>query len=485
VWLAAVTLFLVALSVRAVVIGAVVSRYDTDESAVVRGGLRNTHGIVKGDLLNYYIWGHQIVQEVLQGRTFFLAGPRYEYAFLYPRLIALYGLATGGIAMGPDGTVPSGQLMGVFLVQSTVFALAVSVAFVALTRILPFAIAAGAAVFLALEPTLVQYSSLLLTETFFLAFLLFALAAWISAYRRVERAAPAGWFFAMAGLSFGLAFLQRPVALFLPPVAIAVLPLSPAFRAVQPLARSALQLLVPFAAAVALLAAHNLFRAGFAYVMPQQSMFIPQVYVASDVVAGIRGIPVAEALRELAFNTLVRAKAEGLVPADDPAYGMYLPDQKDPAWTERQFYEFNKMRQRDGINTLLQYPVPSARLILGRTIRSVNVDPFFAVRHLQTSLRSSNPVARSDFEALRQRTEPFRYAYSALILLPVLAGMLFAWGTQNRVLTAFLVCLVAYFVVLTGYMGNGRYLLAALISYSVFWPLAVREGYVWLRRRHT
>lgn len=474
---------MLAVLVRAAVVGGVVARYDRDESAIMRGGLPGVHGIVKTDAWNYYAFADKIIRDVRSGRGFLLAGPRYENSFLYPRLIALYGLTTGRITMGPNGEVATGELYAFLMFQSVVFAMAVALAFVALAMVLPFGLALSAGLFLALEPTLLQYSTLFLTETFFVAFLLCAVAAWLAGIARAERASPAGWFFVIAGLSFGLAFLQRPVALFLPAVAIAVLPLSPALRSARFLGRTTLQLLIPFTVIVALLAAHNLFRAGFAYIMPQQSLYIPQVYLASEVVAEVRGVPLAEAQRDLAFETLGRAKAAGVVPADDPAFGMYLPNSKDPAWTERQFYDFNKLRQRDGIDTLLQYRAQSVRLILGRSIRSVNVDPFFAVRHLQTSLRSSDPEARREFDALRDRTEPFRYAYSALMLLPALAGFVLAWRFQHRVLTAFLVCLVAYFLVLTGYMGNGRYLLAALISYAVFWPIAIERGYRLIRRR--
>lgn len=478
----ALLLFLVALGIRAVVISVVVSTYDADESAVMPGGLHGVHGIVKNDAVNYYMYGARIIQEVHDGRSFFLAGGggRYEWTFLYPRLIALYGLATGGIRLHPDGTVPTGQVYGLLMAQSVVYSLAVAAMFLALTTVVPYAVACGAGVFLAIEPTLLQYAALVYSETFFVAFLLFAFACWLIAIRRIERGLSGAPFLIAAGVAFGAAFLQRPVALLLPVVAVAVLPLSAPLWCRRRLIRCAVQLLGPFLLIVGLLALHNLWRAGFAYIMPQQSLYVPQAYVASDVVARVRGISVEQARRDLLRATIDRAKAAGVVPRDDPARGL-LTGGSDPDWSERQWYEFNRMRQQSAVETFLTYPSETVRLLVRRTAASVNVDPFFTFRLLRTSLRSPAAGAQREFEALRERVAPFRLAYSALILAPAVVGILSAWRMQ-RPLTALLVGLVAYLVGMTGYMGNGRYLVPALISYSVFWTLAVRDGFSWLRR---
>ena len=126
---------------------------------------------------------NKITEQVRAGENFFVAGERYYGPFLYPRLIALYGLLTGKVQLNADGTVPTGQIYWFFVIQSLVFGAALVAFFLALTTIVSSRIAAMAAAFLALEPILVQFSAQMLTETLFIAFMLLAISVFIFTLR--------------------------------------------------------------------------------------------------------------------------------------------------------------------------------------------------------------------------------------------------------------------------------------------------------------
>jgi hypothetical protein len=257
----ALALFVVALGVRVAVATVYVAAYDRHEteSRWLEGDHPPVHAMVKGDAAKYYTEAASIIEQVQDGESFFVAGDAFFGPFLYPRLIAAYGLATGTMRLDEDGSVPTGQVHGFLVAQSVVYAAAVAALFVALARVLGTRRAVVAALFLSLEPTLVQFSARLLTETIFVSLLMLALAAAILLFH-----APAGesppwrWpLYAGLGLMLGLMYLQRPGSIGLAPVFALAIFVHLGRRRLPAFAAASTLVAVPIVVVLLLLGLHN------------------------------------------------------------------------------------------------------------------------------------------------------------------------------------------------------------------------------------
>ena len=466
----ALALFAVALGARvavATVYVAVYDRYEA-ESRWLEGDHPPVHAMVKGDAAKYYTEAASIIEQVRDGESFFVAGDGFFGPFLYPRLIAAYGLATGTMRLDQNGSVPTGQVYGFLVAQSALYAVAVSALFVALARVLDTRMAVVVALFLSLEPTLVQFSARLMTETVFVSLLMLAVAAAILLFQ-----APAGesplrrWkLYALLGLLLGLMYLQRPGSLGLAPVFALAIFVHLGRSRLAAFATATALVAAPIVVVLLLLGVHNQARAGFFGFVSPQGSFMLYEYLGSQVVAEGAGTTRGDARVQLRDDAIRMAAEAGIVSADAAT---------KRELTERETLGLYGLYRGEALGLLARHPLTTARVVAYDALVSLHLNPIDTYRRYSSIYKPEDPDLAAAQAATYDRDWPLKIAYSALVLPLAAAGWLLGRRALPAPLNVLLVLGIVYFPLVSGMTGSAsyRYVIPNLLFYAVYWSLAV------------
>ncbi|MBI4615051.1 MAG: glycosyltransferase family 39 protein [Planctomycetes bacterium] len=463
---AALLVFVVAFGARAASIAFYVSRYDRDERVpqCTCGKHLPNHAMVKGDELKYYHTAVGILRDVREGRSPWTTGGAHDGPWVFPRVLALYGFATGRIRLDERGVPPSGEIEGFLYLHAFFFALALIPFLAALRRAVGPAVALGAALFLALEPTLVQYSARLLSETLFFAFLALTVAFWLHAIRldpgRGRLRFVLTW--VAFGVLLGLDFLNRPISIWLGlPLALARFVPWPRGR-VRAAFLSVALFFAAYAAVLGTVGLQNYARSGVFYVMPLQGRPSPLRYGVTQVLADMKGTDPMDERRALMEDVTREAVEAGAIDGDEN-------------WTDREHIAFGRICQARAMEFFREHPGPTARVFSRNIVSALGVNPFDVPEHFRLTYKPEDRDLAERQVRDTKRTRPIKIAYSVLILGPVALGWFLALraGKNPAGIHFLLVLLILYFPGVAGWFGNRRLLLPSLIPYSVFWAWAV------------
>ena len=466
-------LALVAFGARAMVATVYVQAFDRyqDSPSTTDPASGTVHAMIKGDAAKYHAMAAMIVEQVRAGENPFLCWIPTFRAHLYQRIITAYTLLTGQTTVDRDGRVVLGQVWGFLILQSLLFSLCLLPFFFELAHVAGRPIAVGAAAFLALEPTLVQYSAFMFTEELFIGLALLSVAIWLRICR-TERSSGVGEApkLMLLGLLLGFAFLQRPQAILLPAVFLIGLISRSGWKLKLGFLKASGFLLLLYLLVLALVALHNYGRAGFAFVVPTQAPMGWQQYLANKVVAEVDGTDADEERVRLAALALDRSKSRGLV-------SEHVTRPEDA--TESEVYEIYKLYQGQAFEILAENPWRTLRIAAVETAGALAVNLTAPYRFYSTIYKpASEEQARLQL-ARRQVHKPLTIMYSLLILLPATLGWLLFRSELPGPVNVVLVLFIVYFTVTGGWLGNPRYTLPNLTSYAVYWSAFV----VWFGRR--
>jgi hypothetical protein len=487
----------VALLIRLAFVLAFVTTYDRHEPG--GEGRPAVHSMIKSDAGKFFREAAGILNHYRDGGSW--AVQLADGPFLYPRLVALYGGATGLVHYLPGRQVPLGAVGGFFVFQAIAFAACLAVLFVALLRVMPCGVALTTCLFLALEPTNAQYAGALLSECLYLGFLMLAIAGLIviATLGRTHPLSRAVLFWLGLGVVLGMVYLQRPVSILLP-IAFGLAALVAWWD--RPPVRRLLALMaiaIGYAAVLAALGAHNQAATGRFAVLPGQTANDPMQYIASKVMAlgggaqisamgPWRNADVAAAVAILSERATARSgySAEDLandLPAARAAY--------------------NAAARAVALEVFAANPWLTARVVLTHAARATShINPF---HFLFVYGQIYKPVDPGDAERLwRERLSylPDIALYSAFVFIPVLGGWVVVshalWrGRAGRAnpggarppawmppyLHLLLTLMMLYFPALGGWLGNDRYVLPNIVPYAFYWAVALGWALDRIRRR--
>ena len=473
-----ILIFILSFGTRVVVSTIYVHRFDTyertDRSADANPP-KKVHAMIKGDAeAVYYRPANVIIQQVRSGRNFFLAGGWNIGGFLYPRLIGLYGLVSGKIRLNPDSTIPTKQIYGFLIIQSLFFSLWLVLFFASLSKVVGVRIGTLTALFLSLEPTLVQYSSMMMTEALFIALLLLAISVWVATLEvRLEKEQIRFIVvYTLSGIILGIIFLQRTIAIIFPAVFIIGIYAQNKWRMTKSFLIASTLLIIPYILILVLVGVHNYYRAGFFYIVPVHGAYGWQAYLGNYVMAEVGQSTPTEARLELNKEALLRGKQEGLV----------RQEVTEEELTEYEFYRLSYIKQDQAKDIFLEHPSITLRFAVRNTLKSLNIDPLFTYRRFDNVYKPESAELRALQDAQHARDIPLRIAYSLLILVPAFLGWLFWRKVLPMPLNVLLTLLVLYFPAVSGWMGSNRYNVPNLAFYSVYWAISVERLIPWLRR---
>lgn len=492
VWKLVLLVFLVALLVRLSFVLAFVTAYDRYEPG--GEGRPAVHSLVKSDAGKFFREAARMLDHYRGDGPW--AVQLADGPFLYPRLIALFGAATGLVHYLPGRQVPLGAVGGFFVLQALTFAACLAVLFVVLLRVMPRGLALTTGLFLALEPTNAQYAGALFSESLYLGFLMLAIAGFIAiaAPKQTRPTSHALLFWLGLGLVLGVAYLQRPVSVLLP-IAFGLAAL--VAWCDQPPSRRLLALTaiaIGYAAVLAALGAHNQAATGRFAVLPGQSANDPMQYIASKVTAldegaqisatgPWRNVDVAAAVAILSDRAVQRSGYR----AEDLASGL-------PAARAA----YNEAAQAVALEVFGEHPWLTARVVLTHAARATgHINPFHFQFVYGQIYKPTDPDDAERLWRVRLTYMPYIALYSAFVFIPVLGG----WVMVSRALWRrrapgagppppmpgylhlLLTILVLYYPALGGWLGNDRYILPNIVPYAFYWAVAFEWALDQLRRR--
>jgi hypothetical protein len=475
-----ILVFVCSFLIRVGTAGLYVRQFDRYEDVESSAAASRIHAMVKSDAeAVYYRPATTIIEQVRSGRSLFFAGSGHIGSFLYPRILAVYGLTTGKITLSDDGGIPTRQVFGFLVAQSLLFAGALVYFFASLSGTINSNVALLSSLFLAFEPTLVQYNAMIMTESLFVALLLVLVSTWLIAVRSNHR--DKTWFcliaFGLVGALSGLLYLQRTVSALFAVVLIIGTYAWSLGSAKLFLIRCA-SMLAPLALMLALVGLHNQIRAGVFYIVPLQAAYAWGIYLANYVLAEVNHSSPDFERVALTRRAMMQIKAEGRVQAEadrigEPVVGEGLDvhgemlTRSENVLNEVEYYHLCRAVRAQAQRVFLAYPIATARLAIRNTIKSLNVDPLFTYRFYSSTAEGASDGVQ------RPREGALRIAYSLLILLPVAAGWLCWREALPFRMHLFLTVAMLYFPAIAGWMGWGRYILPNLVFYSVYWSVGV------------
>lgn len=469
--LSCLLLFAVAFGARVLVSAIYVHHYDTyDPTDPEQPTPYKVHSMIKSDSIIYYRDAHEIVEDIREGRNPFLTGPSNYYSFLYSRVVALYGLLTGKLDLGPNLFVPLGQVGGFFVFQSFLFALCLIPIFLVLRRLLGIKWAWGSALFLSLEPVLLQYNAMMLTETLFIGILALVLSAWGMFLSLKTDARPGHLLllFALFGILSGLLFLERTVALLFPAVLLITCALGRLLGKIKhQLAGPSLAMIVTFGLVLLSLGLHNFYRAGLFYIVPMEINQAWYIYFADRVMADVNNSAPDQERKILVQLAADTAKKRGLIPPE--ATG----ESNDPSLNEGHLYELYKIYRELAFNIFRTHPWPTIKVALFSTAKSISVDPFYTYRLYSNVYKPSDEEMNQIQLQQHSAQKPLRIVYSLIILVPVLFGWLAGRRFVPWPFHLFCTLSMLYFIVTSGWLGFPRVTLPNFVFYTVYWPIGM------------
>ncbi len=466
----ALALFAIALVVRVAVSTVYVAEYDRHESASrwLEGDHPPVHAMVKGDAAKYYTEAALIIEQVRAGESFFAAGDSFFGPVLYSRLIAAYGLATGTMRLAEDGSVPTGQVYGFLIAQSVFYAVAVSSLFAALARVVGPRLALVVALFLSLEPTLVQFSARLMTETVFVSLLMLAIAAAIVLFQSPPGGSPLRrWkLYALLGLLLGLMYLQRPGSLGLAPIFVLAIFMHLGRRRLPAIAAATALVASPVVAVLLLLGLHNQARAGFFEFVSPQGAYMLYEYLGAQVQSSADGTNRHATRLALSAEAIILAQQQGLVHSEAEV-------RKD--LTEVELRRLYGLYRGDAARIVAEYPLTAVRVVASNSLYSLHLNPLDTYRRYSSVYKPEDPELAAAQAATYDRDWLLKFAYSALVLPLAAAGWLLGQRALPTPLNLLLVLGIVYFPLVSGMTGSAsyRYVIPNLLFYAVYWSLAV------------
>jgi hypothetical protein len=409
---------------------------------------RQSHGLVRGDAKKYWVVADRFSAAIQSGQSFAVASGEYRMPFLYPKLLAFYGYVTNLEFFDSEGRIAAGGKFEFLLFQALLYYAALWAFYICLKEVCPPRVANATLAFLALEPTIMQYHASFWTESLFISFELLALALIIRPSRGVCHNL-------LLGLFVGLMCLQRPIStLYCLVVAAALL-----LRFGKSGIVASLAVVVPVLIFTGLIGLQNYSRMGVFYATPTQGLDGPLNYLANYVVADAEGGDPKQARVALLSHADQVAREWGLdLDSSDEVVG----------------YRANKIKRDLAMEIFLKYPLTTATRVGYHMVKSLAIDPLSVFWYTAFEYKPVNKETIARTQELHSWIfRPVRYVYSLIILGLTLTGIYVCKPWENLTFHVLPLLSILYFWTLGGWVGDIRYMIPALVFYSIYIGVAI------------
>ncbi len=423
------------------------------------------HIMLKEETLAHWYKAANILEQVKNGTSVFLAGDEMFTKPLPQRLVALYAYFTNFdiIEDWENYKVSLGGKLPFLVMQSLLYYISLYFLYSQISKYFNHIVCLSIVIFLCLEPTIIQYHSSFWTESIFFSLQIILLSMILKNDQTKIN-------FFIIGLLLGVLFIQRSAGIFYIFIVIAYF----LFSLEKEKFTKISLICVPYIIICFLLGMHNYKRAGIFYVMPTEGKYVMYKYFAKDIIVNSTNktsqeINKSESKKAILWleKNLPEVITERLLEEKSP-YGMGTRIEK-----EKDRIKYYKYINERAYEIIYENPLIVFKKVINGFLHFSVLNPFFVYFDYEFYKDYSSPeIGDFSFSEKHKDLIPFRIIYSVFIYLISFVGLIVCFKKQPRI-TILLLLSILYYYVLLGWYGKTRLFVPTLIYMSFFFGYGV------------
>jgi len=420
----------------------------------------HTHVMFQDDIGRIWREAAKIVEDVKNGKNFFLSGDNVYSKPLPQRLVAIYSLLSGHEIVDEWESsikIKLGGKLPFLIIQSLAYYLALVYLVLKISKIFPIENCFYVVFFLAFEHTIFQYHSSFWTESFYFTLQILILGLLFNNSHKIFDNL-------FVGILAGILFLQRSVGIFYIIPIIIYFIFSYRSKSIKPIIAS----VVGYALIVLLIGSYNYKKSDVFYFFPpvgKQDIYISfsiPLLAQKEKISEtkIQKKEVQKAYKWLKDNNIKLEEGFNL----DKVLSVlnfikFFKNEKDKI----KFYDYMNKRQ---YKIIFENPLITIKLAIKRAIHFVVLDPTHNYYYNEHRGQNKRPAF------IKSKTHknwiPYRIIYTLLIYFVCFVGLIYFLKQKNYQLLLLLTLSILYYIILFGWMGMPRLFVPILIYLSFF-----------------
>lgn len=424
------------------------------------------HVMIKDETLRIWHQGAKIVEDVKEGKNFFLSGDTLFSKPLPERLVAIYSLLTGHKIIEqwePNIKIKLGGKLTFLIIQSTLYYLALVYLVFAISKIFPLKNCFYIIFFLAFEHTIFQYHSSFWSESFYFTLQIILLVFLLKNFHRIYDSF-------LVGCLVGLMFLQRSAAIFyLIPIIIYFIFLYKE-KSIKPIFFS----IIGYSLIILLLTIFNYHKTKVFYFFPSEGKRDVYNYFSIDVLAEKEGLSISEVSKKEIQEIYKWLNDNNFKLNDINDKGKKLDLNKFTSplqFVEIIKYQNDRIKFYNYINNrqykiLLDNPLITIKKTITKVLHFCVLEPTHVYYNNEHRGLGKKPTFHKSI--IHKKWIPYRIGYTLLIYFICLFGLIYFFKQKNYNLLILLTLSLLYYVIILGWSGMTRLFVPNLIYLSFF-----------------
>jgi hypothetical protein len=405
------------------------------------------NNLIKGDSAYYFLKARQFQKNIDDKNVLFFSGEN-SASFLYPILIGSFYYLFDQNVFNTDEikeiNPPNPTSLKLFFLALQSFFYFFSVFFlVKKLNKLDKEIISVLFLFLIFEPTIFQYHSLFMTESFSISFLNFFLGILVKPPNKLV----SNFFF---GLFVGIMCLIKTVFFYIliPTIIYYV------FYFKKKLVLKILSIFLGFALVIILLGYSNFYRSGYFYIMPTQANDAIYWYLADPIYSKNHSITSQQA------QTIKQERED-----------LWIKKNNINLSSEIDRIKLSIYKKQYTIKIIKDAPFITFKHVLWKTFQFLIINPFHLSSYLNMNMVDKDYWKLDNFKLILTLS----IIYSLLFYFIVLIGFLKSFKILDTSMNILFLTLFIYFTLLLGWTGSARYNLTNITLFSIYFSVGFKQ----------
>jgi hypothetical protein len=416
--------------------------------------------MLKDETLRIWHQAAKIVEDVKNGKNFFLSGDVTSTKPLPQRLVAIYSLISGHEIIKewkPNIKIKLGGKLPFLIIQSLAYYLALIYLVLKISKIFPIKNCFYIIFFLAFEHTIFQYHLSFWSESFYFTLQILILGLLLGNSHKILDNL-------LIGILLGLLFLQRSVGIFYLMPIITYFLFSYRSKSIKPIIAS----VIGYTLIVSLVGFYNYKKMNLFYIFPIEGKRDIYVYFSTPLIAQKEKINENEVGKKEVQRFYKWLKDNNIKLKDDydldkitsvTSLSHLIKNEKDII----KLYDHLNKRQYE---IIFENPLIAVKLAIIRLIHFSVLDPIHNYYYNEHRGQNKKPVF------IKSKTHknwiPYRIIYTLLIYFVCFFGLVHFLKQKNYQLLLLLLLSIFYYIILFGWTGMPRLFVPNLIYLSFF-----------------
>ena len=419
-----------------------------------------SHVMLKDETLRIWHQAAKIVEDVKNGKNFFLSGDVIFTKPLPQRLVAIYSLLSEHEIIEqwkPNIKIKLGGKLPFLIIQSLAYYLALVYLTLKISKIFPIKNCFYIIFFLAFEHTIFQYHSSFWTESFYFTLQILILGLLLNNSHKIFDNL-------LIGIGVGIMFLQRSVAIFyLIPIIIYFI-FSYRSKSIKPIIAG----VIGYSLIVSLIGIYNYKKTDIFYIYPSEGKRDLYVYFSIPLLAQKEKISENEVRKKEAQKAYKWLKDNNIKLKDEfdllkmtgaINFLAFIKSEK----SKIKFYNYINKKQYE---IIFENPLITVKQAIIRLVHFSVLNPTHV--YYYNDYRGYNKKPAFYLSQTHKKWTPYRIVYTLLIYFVCFFGLIHFLKQKNYQLLLLLTLSILYYIIIFGWTGMTRLHVPSLIYLSLF-----------------